>query len=194
MPKRISPGVRTCLASALARTGQSLFETQHIHLSNFDGPFSQVANISAYTGLLTNLTITGSLAQEPGLASNPDSGQDYQYSAFAYALFYDGAGQYLGGNVLAYNAGPSWLDFSDSFGFLPYLNQITTVEIGMQGVWALLPNGAGGEAISADWITDSPAWSRYDNFGLTVTTVPEPAGALAAAGIALVLLRRRPAR
>lgn len=185
----------------LAWEGNWFFETNYIFNGiNGPGTFQKTIDLRQYLGLISDLNISISLAQEPGAAFDPVENKSYTYESIAVAYFLDSNGNRLDdGFVFALNSSANWLNRGSSFGgpqwsrFFGSPENIGGVWIMLQGAWSVSSTGSAGYDLPSNLITDVPIWTRYDNLKIELTLIPEPSAlSLFAVGLGgLVLMRRR---
>jgi len=186
---------------ALAWEGNWFFEANYIFNGiNPPGTFQKTIDLRQYFGLISDLNISISLAQEPGAAFDPVENKNYTYETIAVAYFLDyNLNRLDDGFVFAVNSSANWLNRGGSFGgpqwsqFIGPLGNIGGVWIMLQGAWSDSSNGSAGYGFPSNLITDVPVWTRYDDLKIEITLIPEPSSlSLLAIGFgALAMMRRR---
>jgi hypothetical protein len=187
--------------SALAWEGNWFFETSHIfNAENTDGYLQRIIDLKSYYGLITDLNISISLAQDPGQAFDPVANKSYIYEAVAAAVFLDYNGvrsEY--GFGFALNSSSSWENRGQRFGpsqvgvFPEFPEKIGAIQIYLAGVWFDSESGIGGLDVPSSIITDVPNWTRFDDLKIEISLIPEPSAlSLFAIGLGgLAMMRRR---
>ncbi len=162
--------------TSLAYQGDWFFETTNVfNDSSGIGALTQTRGFAPLVGSLSDVKVSLAIAQESGAAFDPNTNTSYDYVSFLVVRFYDVGGNPLdSGYGMGINNSATWQFTTTSFAFVGYLNQVATIKVEAYGGWRDLNTGLVGLTVPSQFVTDPPAWSRFDAVGLEIVADPPP--------------------
>ncbi len=158
------------IQSTAAPEGGWFFQTSQSWLEGDpNARLRQCVDLGDLDATVDRLRVSGYVAQEPGAAFDPSSGRSFAYVAAPIVTLLDADGDVLAERAAAQQTSAPWSPFAFDFdvSWLPGLPEAQRLVLRLDGYWAELPQLTPA-AVQPGWVTDAPAWSRYDGLKLLV--------------------------